>query len=534
MTTEPLTSLAGRIWSRISPKERARRSMDTVMNEQRFTKLKERRRLAWGDDPPRDAWHSFDRTPQRHPWLTPGNIKAFREFSEGIHAEAAKVSEGIPLSRLKYGFICNIANCLYVRASPLRKMGVRINMYHHPGDRFVTSEPAWEHFTGTIPDGTLTIDQLDAAGISLPEVEDVYRYPIDPGAPRTEYHDLPDFIREEDFLNWPDYLAQMPTMKAVQDIDALLALQRPYLAYLSNRPYLAAQMGGDFWLDCSRDDMLGRLMRKTYNHATAFIMSNPWSLSHARRYGMNNLVFLQAIFDEEFYSPGTSDVRKEWEQKSGGSFFVISTARLDDWKRNDIGLDGFARFLAKNPDARLVLMYWGEKKENFLSKLSGLGIEDRVIFLPFSGKAKLVEYLRGADCMIDQFSYGNFGFTAVEAMGCGLPVILRFVKDQYDSLYEGAPPMIYAETPEHVSKALEKLYESKDYRKDVGQGQRTWFVENMGARTWGERYSNLLIATALGHTFDFGNSPLTAPLTREEIEYHEDQLDNAPDFPNYM
>src|SRR5258706_12278207 len=45
-------------------------------------------------------------------------------------------------------------------------------------------------------------------------------------------------------------------------------------------------MGGDIWYECSRDDAHGRLQRIAFASAKAFLVSNPWSFAHARRFEM--------------------------------------------------------------------------------------------------------------------------------------------------------------------------------------------------------------------------------------------------------
>src|SRR5690606_15952388 len=106
-------------------------------------------RLLWRGPPPRPAWHSFDRTPWRHPWLKPANLRRARQFSDRILAQAARIAQRAP-RQFDYGFVCNMANALYERAVPLRKQGMRISLFPHPQDRFVMSQPEWEEYDGTL------------------------------------------------------------------------------------------------------------------------------------------------------------------------------------------------------------------------------------------------------------------------------------------------------------------------------------------------------------------------------------------------
>ena len=490
----------------------------------------------WLGDAPRARWHSFDRTPWRHPWLTPGNLRHAKEYSSRVLAEAAEFSLQAGRRRLQFGFVGNMANNLYIRAVALRRAGMDITVFPHPFDDFVMSDPGWEEFDGTLPEGAMTLPEIARAGISLPLAQGVIRTAPAPGDPDGWFSLCKhmSMSRIPDYARWPDYWFQT-TLAAIRKMDALLSVQSPYLAYLSGRPYLVSQTGGDIWYECARDDSLGRLQRRSFALANAFLVSNPWSYAHARRYGMRHLVYLPLIIDEEVYSPGESDCRRQWQEQSGGTFFVLATSRADDFfKGTRIALEGFARFAREFPGARLLMPGWGKDLDTHRKAFSALGIADRVSVLPISGKKRIIQYLRAADCLLDQLVLGYFGATALEAMGCGLPVIMRIEQAQYDALCEtGAPPVFNASSPDQVYAALRLLASDNGVRARAALAHREWLVANHSGKRWHREYEHLLTATALGHQLDFSGSPLAAPLGEREIDYHREELANAPNFPNY-
>lgn len=466
-----------------------------------------------------------------------------REFSTTIWEQARLMRKKAsrwrwswpPYRKFRYGFVGNIANNLYMRAVPLRKAGLDISIFPHPHDKYMMSQPGWEEFDGDLPEGVTDAAELAARGIHLPHVHKVYEHSVISDWHLRKPSEFPEFVAAKDLSEWRSYLAHLPTLEALQEMDALLATQTPYLAYLAHRPYLVTQVGGDIWYDCSRGDILGRLQRTAFFSAQAFLVSNPWSFAHARRFGMQHLVYLPLILDEKVYCPGTSAYRDEWTKKSGGSFFVISTARLDDfYKGSDIAIKGFAAFSRLVPGARLVLMGWGENRETCLARLKAYDIAGKVILLPIAGKKRLIQYLRAADCLLDQFVLGYYGTTGLEAMACGLPVVMRLEREQYDGMcLTGAPPVLNASTPEEICAVLLKLASDPRQREAIASAHREWFLANHGSARWKEIYSDMLLATALGHTFDFSESPLAAPLSEEEKAYHAEELANAPVFPNY-
>ncbi len=479
------------------------------------------------------GWHSFDRTPWLHPWLTQSNLEKMREFSKQIREEAAVVAEKVDWRTMSFAFVGNMANSSYQRISALKQIGLDASLYLHPGDTNIMSQPEWEDFDGILPDNMVTIDQIRGSSISLPNVKDVFR--ISPINDHGLSGSLPKFMRIADYVRWPNYFSYLPILQALQRMSAIYTVQCPYLAYLSSRPYLATHMGGDIWYECSRGDALGALQRCAFRNATALTVSNPWSPAFARRYGFHNMVILPMILSTEQYCPGPPLFRDDWKAKIGGEFFVLSTARLDSiYKGSNLTLEGFAQFAALYSEARLVLIAWGADCGKYKQRLSELGISDRVLLIPPTGKKRLIQYLRSADCLLDQFILGYFGLTALEALSVGLPVIMRIEAQQYRAFLDtGPPPILNAKTANEVSEYLLQLAENSNYRVGLSRDILNWYQRNATPQAFGNSYRDLLVSAASGHRFDYRDSPLNSPLGKDELEYQEYELHNAPIFPNY-
>lgn len=495
-----------------------------------------RQKLIWLNSPPTQGWSSFDNTPWRHPWLTYDNIRGFRNFSDKWLGEAEYRNRKSTSGKSdRYAFFGNMANNMYSRARVLRKLGMKVDVFIHPHDRSLMGQPGWEEFDGVVPDGIATLDQLKLTGVNLPLIEAVHTIGID-GLSQSNIELILSKYRLSDYLRYKEWFPFLPLLRVLNEYDAILAAQSPCLAYLSRVPYAVTQMGGDIWFECSRDDKLGRIQRQAYRKASAYIFSNPWGLAFARRYGLSNLVYMPYLIDEDHYSPGQSLVRDEWRTQSGGNFFVIMTSRLDYFfKGSDIALQAFAVFSAQVPDARLVITGWGSNKKQAEELLVKLGILDKVLVVQVAGKRRLVEYLRSSDCVLDQFSMGYFGAAGLEAFACGVPVVMRLAKQQYDALIpEGAPPVCHADDIDSAITQLMGLYKSIEFRRQSGQSLRQWFLDTHGREAWGEHYRTLMRLTGQKNTPGFGGSPLRNGLSIEEREYHRNGLATAPVFPNYF
>jgi len=483
--------------------------------------------------PTRDAWHSYDRAPWNHPWLNADNIRQFSAFSAATMAELrARLGER-PNALNSYGFCGNIANISYMRAAGLTRRGIEISVHLPPYDKALMSQPAWEDFDGEIselgPDPQQTIlDMPLPANVSRMTVSEDWRAQIAKGTA--------GFLDPAHIRAWPDYMPYINGLRELARHDALMVSQCLYFGPLANRPYIIGPMGGDIWFDAARDDALGRLTRLALENAYAVIASNPLTLSHARRYGLKNCLYMPFMIDEERYRPGdASDIRAQWQAMSNGDFFVLTSMRLDNqWKGAHLALEGFAQFVKSNPGARLVALGWGVDEAAAREQLTQLGIADKVLLMPIVGKMRLARYLRAADALIEQFVLGYYGASGLEAMASGLPVVMRLERGQYDAMIDaGAPPVLDAASAAEVAAHLARLYREPDWRRELGQKTRAWFLAtHASSHNWRDTMI-LLDAAALGIRIDWSASPLHLPLAAAEIAYHRDQLASAPAFGIY-
>jgi glycosyltransferase involved in cell wall biosynthesis len=486
---------------------------------------------------PTNDWHSFDSTPWLYPWLTFKNISKFRGYSDTWLSKLELVYEARGENQdKKYGFIGNMANNLYARAVAISHRKLNIDLFIHPHDSYLMSHPAWEEYDGEVPADIYTVDSAKAAGILLPEIDCLRDNLGTIQSSEILEADLLNGMRKADLEAYRDYFAYMPTLTAINQYDALLSIQAPYLAYLSGAPYCATQMGGEVWYECSRNDIYGMLQRASYANSKVFLFSNPWSLSFARRYKFSNLIYVPMLISEDKYSPGHQEYREEWMRKTGGDFFVLMTSRVDyKFKGTDIALDGFAKFSNQNPGARLVLIGWGDDFDRNYIELKKRGLENKVLILPMTGKLRLIKYLRSADCVIDQLTIGYYGASALEALACGKPLIMKINCSQYNALlHEGAPPVCNSANAVEVFDSLVKLHSDGSYKELLGIKAREWFMKTHSNEKWGKVYEMILWAVAENALPKFNFSPLKRIKTWREVKYLENERKNAPIFPNYF
>lgn len=488
---------------------------------------------ATGFIPPEEKWTSYDRTPWKHPWLNFNNISEFRSYSKGVMHWLSSKIEKKPTRGGKYAFIGNMANISFMRAAGLRRYGINIDVFLHPQDTSLMSQPFWEEYDGNILELGVAPEKK-AFNAELPT--HTYRSSINPNWEDDLKLIGSSYLTPIDVLHATEFMPFKPLLDMMQNHDALLVSQTFVLASLAKRPYLVAQSGGDIWFDPARGDILGLNTMRALKEAYAILVSNPITLAHARRYRLNNCIYIPFCIDDNRYHPGEEkDIRNDWTSKTGGSFFVLMSARVDNkWKGANIGLEGFARFASTAPGARLVVLSWGVDISEVESKFKDLGILEKVLILPIVGKRRLARYLRAADVMIEQFVLGYYGAAGLEGMASGLPIVMRLEHSQYDALVEsGAPPVLNAADASEVDVCLQRLYKDVDFRNQVSRQIRSWFMDNHAASSNVDNYQTIMAAAAAQLPIDWSKSPLSLPLTHQEEAYHQNQMLTAPAFPSY-
>jgi len=483
----------------------------------------------------KEGWISWDTAPWRHPWLTPQNLSEVAEFSRFILSNERHSMADINIAAKKIAFLGNIANTMYMRAVPLRRLGLDISIFIHPDDSYIMSYPEWE-------ESDIVVDSGETSYLNLKDrfhdavISKVFQVPGSHDEQYSADDDCLTTIYDTYSRVYPSYMYYAKMAAALRAYDVIWGTQCAYVALLAQKPYVVSQYGGDAWFEASRSDELGRITRAAFTQARIWLVSNPWSFAHARRLGLKNLVYLPKILDEIVYAPGDRSERARWSAEVGGDFFVLTSSRLDEmFKRSSIALDGFAAFSRQYPGARLIAIGWGKDKSPALERISSLGLQDKVLFLPLSSKGRLRRYLKSADAFLDQFVLGYFGSAGLEAMACGLPVIGRLEMAQYAALSEtGPPPVLNAENAEMVGRHLYWLSLFPERRRALAEASRAWFLANHSAQRWATDHIAVLAATATGAPApDWQASPLASPLSAKERRYHRAGLRAAPPFPSY-
>ncbi len=183
----------------------------------------------------------------------------------------------------------------------------------------------------------------------------------------------------------------------------------------------------------------------------------------------------------------------------------------------------------ERPNLRFVFLSWGHSADEFRERIQSEGLQSQLIILSPVGKKRLIDYYRSCDIVLDQFVYGYYGATALEAASVGKPVIMKIRTEQYAPLYAGdVAPVMNVSTPDEIGRAIVALADDEHLRVERGDAMRDWVVRNHGE----EKTTPLMLALLqlaadrVPLPRDLVN-PLCDPETDEEIAYHQSCLRSA-------
>ena len=188
------------------------------------------------------------------------------------------------------------------------------------------------------------------------------------------------------------------------------------------------------YLACAGDlpSALGRLYYKTMMYsavrvADRIITDSNFSKNQIRRFlktGRNIEVIYPAV-DSSFQSGGDPERLQAVHARYGiRNDYILYTGIFKPRKNHAGLLRAFRRFLDRGADATLVIagpMQEGERQLRCLAQ--ELRISDRVVFTGFVEDSELPALYSGASVYACPSLYEGFGFTVLEAMACGIPVV---------------------------------------------------------------------------------------------------------------
>ena len=241
-------------------------------------------------------------------------------------------------------------------------------------------------------------------------------------------------------------------------------------------PYLAYPEGSlDPWTL-----RYGHLKKKIWWHlgehsylqgAAAIVALSGAERDHLRSMGLTNRI--EVISNGIYFSDlkemaGCSELETQWEHLRGKRW-ILYLGRLHPKKGLDLLIPAFALLSRRFPDHVLVIAGPDEGEAKQVQKMvEDFGIRERVLLTgPVYGKIK-IGLMKGADAFaLTSYSEG-MPMAVLEALGCGIPVLLTQACNVPEVVEEEAgfvvPPAV-----EKISQALGEIIRDDRLRQEMGR-----------------------------------------------------------------
>jgi UDP-glucose:(heptosyl)LPS alpha-1,3-glucosyltransferase len=194
-----------------------------------------------------------------------------------------------------------------------------------------------------------------------------------------------------------------------------------------------------------------------------------------RHYGIppDRVVTIPNGVDANRFHPRLRGVHRERVRKDLGlSDHDIAVLFVASGNFENRGLPNLLSAVSHRPDHRVkLIVVGGDRLGPYRDQARTLGIEDRVIFLPFT--ERLEELHTGADALVFPSYYDTFGSVPMEAMASGLPVVVTAWCGMSELITDGVDGLILKDPAdvEALDAALMRLSDDS-FREGLGRKAR--------------------------------------------------------------
>jgi glycosyltransferase involved in cell wall biosynthesis len=293
-----------------------------------------------------------------------------------------------------------------------------------------------------------------------------------------------------EFLNPTGWQFSVPMRKAlkknIKDFDLVYILSvwnYPVVMAASicrkfNKPYIISPRGllypETFGKKMLRKRIYYNLLAKKFIQKAAAIhyTTHDEAENCHNRLGLKNkaLVVPNGIDLSEFSSlPGNDEIRNRHPELKGKKV-ILFLGRLN-WKKGlDILIKAYSRAAQERNDVHLLIAGGDDGYKNTAERLvRDLRLSNRVTFTgPLSGREKLEAYA-GSDIFVLSSYSENFGMTVVEAMACGLPIVISDKVGIYKEVQDSSAGIVVKTDAESVYRGLKELLADPGAMQAYGQ-----------------------------------------------------------------
>ncbi len=151
---------------------------------------------------------------------------------------------------------------------------------------------------------------------------------------------------------------------------------------------------------------------------------------------------------------------------------IVTASTITKQKNHSKLIEAMVDVLDSHPNVNLIIIGDGPLKSRIQNQTKKLDIDDSVSFLGYLDKrSQVYSTIAQCDIFVVPSIYEGFCNAAVEAMGCGLPVVASEITVLQEVVGEGGL-FINPEDPNDIAQKLRLLLDSDKHRRDLGKKAR--------------------------------------------------------------
>lgn len=175
------------------------------------------------------------------------------------------------------------------------------------------------------------------------------------------------------------------------------------------------------------------------------------------------------IFDwtdeSKFYPLSSNDEKKKIRQQIGigdDKFIIISVGACSPVKRHNVIIEALKKVIEKEQNIIYLHLGSGDLLNEEVQLAENIGVKDYAIFA--GQKENVRDYLAASDLFVMISEYEGLGIAAIEAMFCGLPLLIYDTYGLRDVVIDGNNGILLKDL-NHLDKKILELYNSPELCK---------------------------------------------------------------------
>jgi len=262
-------------------------------------------------------------------------------------------------------------------------------------------------------------------------------------------------------------------------------------AYSKFHPHLSMPWGSDVLTEPDKKFWIKKLVRKVFQTCdhiqcdAEFVREkivNDYAVSPGKI-----TVFPWGI-DLSLFKPAGKQLCRKNLGIPGGKFVVLFTRALEEVYGINYLLEGFKDFAAGKDDVLLLMATDGSMKNYVLDYISSAGLESKFLYSGWVKNTDLPRYFGSADVYISTSLSDGTSLSLLEAMACGLGVIVTDVPAIKEWISDKNGIVAERKNTAGITAALEKYYKNRKLITEHGKKNVQIAAERAD---WDKNYNEL-------------------------------------------